>query len=147
MKKKRLERAFKQLMIFVQILALSLYAQNAATALAPPDSSFSGTQIETQHVFLSTAPIETNIGTTHIEVLAIEINNEQDLLRAREQLLNTTKKNAITNELFVLDVRAFEKDQSNRAVSSITTSAQKVLFELENSVVAQSKIKSKPTAR
>lgn len=121
---------FKRLIIFVQILSLSLYSQMAP---AMPENQ------DPQQLVLTTTPIETQAGSTHIEVQAFEINNEQDLVLARQELLTNTRNNFKTNGLFILDIRT-----TGHASTALDSSAQKVLGEIEDSISAQHEIKTKP---
>src|SRR3989338_2704788 len=93
----------KYLIILVQILSLSLYPQ---AGLATPETPYSD-KIQ-QQLVLTTEPIKTQGLTTHIEVQAFEINNEQDLAQAQHALLEKIKKNSDTKELFILDVATTE---------------------------------------
>lgn len=124
----------KYLIILVQILSLSLYPQ---AGLATPKNSYSD-KIQ-QQLILTTAPLKTQGLSTHIEVQTFEINNEQDLAQAQNALLEKTKKDSDTKELFILDVATTE-----HKATDLDISAKKALHEIENTISSQNKIEAKP---
>lgn len=142
----------KKIMIFLQVFALTFYSQLITATSSEVNSSplpSQSTQLvapqKYNQVRIKTAPvsIETPAGPAlaHVEVLAININNKEDLEKARIELGQDIEKNPKTENLILMEVL----EESAKTDPSLDDSTQVVINELKNSIIADNKKVFKPS--
>ena len=90
-------------------------------------------------IFMSTTPVETPVGATHMEVQAFEINSAADMNRVVRELEAKTAANPNTKEFFHLEVSS--KDYHGSPLDGVARSAT---AEIEDGIKAENRMEPKP---
>lgn len=126
---KHFSHSLKAFLILAQVVTLSLYSPYAVASENPPPP---------QQTFLTTNTVNTPEGPAHIEVQTFEINNQQDLNRAKAEVLAKTR-NSRTSEFFRVEVTT-----SDYRTQPMEAPTKRAATEIENALTATQKAKPAP---